>query len=493
MTITHTLTLSFVFASTLAAVPALAQSAAPASAPPEPARPAAAPADPAAAARQAPAVEADRAIYAAKQAEAAARQLFYADIVEQARDGALAGKLHLTDVEFVYQSRKLAEEARAQAGSARRTSREDRLYDEVTRHIDDNRWDDVIERCNELLAMKGSRTDAALYWKAYAQDRKGLRADALNTIGTLTRDHPKSRYLRQARALEAEVRRNAGQPVNPQDQADEELKLMAIAALQHSAPDQAVPMLEKLLAGNASPKLKGRALFVLGQSNSPQAREVLKGIARGNSTPELQNRAITYLGIHGGQESRAILADIYGSTTDVEAKKQIIRALGMSGEKARVAAAARSEQNPELRAEAVRQLGMHGGQDELSQLYAKETAPEIKRQIISAMAMGGNVARLTEIAKTESDPELRRAAIRSLGMHGTASAGTLVELYGAEKDPAVKRAIISALGMHSDATALVSIARKENDPALKRDIVAKLSHMPNSKVATDYLLEILNK
>ena len=144
--------------------------------------------------------------------------------------------------------------------------------------------------------MKGSRADAALYWKAYAQDRLGQRAEALSTISALARDYPKSRYLKEAKALEAEVRRNAGQPVRPQDQADEDLKLMAIAALQNQSPEQAIPMLEKLLAGTSSPKLKERALFVLAQSDSPQAREVLRDIAKGSSTPELQSRAISYLG-----------------------------------------------------------------------------------------------------------------------------------------------------------------------------------------------------
>jgi hypothetical protein len=55
----------------------------------------------------------------------------------------------------------------------------------------------------------------------------------------------------------------------------------------------------------------------------------------------------------------------------------------------------------------------------------------------------------------------------------------------------VKKAVISALAMQDNATALVAIARKESDPGLKRDIVGRLSHM-NSKVATAYMLEILN-
>ncbi len=233
---------------------------------------------------------------------------------------------------------------------------------------------------------------------------------------------------------------------------------------------------------------------MLAQSNSPQAREVLKGIAKGNSTPELQSRAISYLGMHGGRENHAVLVEIYNSTSDIDSKKRILRALAMGGETARVLAAAQSEQNPELRVEAVRQLGMHGAHAELSQLYAKESSAEVKKQIISAMGMSGNAARLIEIAKTEQNADLRRSAIRSLGMTGDKTSGeALVQIYAGERDPEVKKSIISALAMQNNAEALVAIARKEQDMDLKRTIVSRLSQMSGSKVATDYLLEIINK
>lgn len=398
------------------------------------------------------------------------------------------------------QERVSAEEReKARAAAARRSEldRENRMYDEAYRHVSESRWDRAIERFDNVIAGKGSRVDAALYWKAYAQDRAGQRAEALTTLSTLLRDHPNSRYMQQAKALEAEVRRNAGQPARPQDQADEDLKLMAIAALQHQAPEQAVPMLDKLLAGTASPKLKERALFVLAQSNTPQAREVLKGIAKGNSTPELQSRAISYLGNHGGRESRAVLAEVYSSTNDVDMKKRILRAFMVGGEKDRLLTAAQTEQNPELRATAVQQLGAMGAHTELSQLYAKETAVEIKKQIIQAMYTGGNSSRMLELAKTEQNAELRRAAVRNLGlMGGKGNTDALVEIYTSEKDPAVKRTAISALGMNDrneNAAALVAIARKEQDPALKKEIVTRLTHMQGNKVAMDYIMEILSK
>ena len=50
------------------------------------------------------------------------------------------------------------------------------------------------------------------------------------------------------------MRRGTGTgQVNPEGQADEELKLMAINGLLGQDSERALPMLEKLLAGNNTP------------------------------------------------------------------------------------------------------------------------------------------------------------------------------------------------------------------------------------------------
>jgi HEAT repeat protein len=109
------------------------------------------------------------------------------------------------------------------------------------------------------------------------------------------------------------------------------------------------------------------------------------------------------------------------------------------------------------------------------------------------MFVSGNATRLTEIAKSDTSPELRLLAVRNLGVMGSKrSADTLVEIYTSDKDPDVKKAVVNGLFVGGNADQLVALARKEQDPALKKDIVSKLSNM-RSKVATDYLLEILNK
>jgi HEAT repeat protein len=403
-----------------------------------------------------------------------------------------AMKIEMPSIAFAQDRDK---QDRDKEAEQRERERETRAYDQGREYLDQGRYDRAIERFNDVIGMKGPRADTALYYKAWAQNKSGQRAEALSTISTLGRDYPKSRYLTQGKALEAEVRRDSGQPPKPENESDEDLKLMAIQAMQNSDPEQAVPLLEKLLEGTASPKLKSRALFVLAQSNSARARDVMKNIAKGNSTPELQNRAIDYLGTQGGRESRATLAEIYSSSSDVDVKRRILRAFMVAGEKDRLLAAAQSEQNPELRAEAVQQLGVMGAHDELWQLYQKESSVDVKKRIIQAMFVGGNTSRLIELAKTEKDVELRRTAVRNLGIMGSKRSGdALVEIYNSDKTPEIRQAVITGLFQQDNSNALIDLARKEQDVTMKKEIVQKLSLMSkNNPAVMQFMMELLNK
>ena len=93
------------------------------------------------------------------------------------------------------------------------------------------------------------RADAALYWQAYSLDRLNRQAEALTTVAELLKNYPMSRWLNDARALEIAMRQRAGQPVSPDQQNDDDLKLLAIQGLQQMDPAQGVPLLEKILQG----------------------------------------------------------------------------------------------------------------------------------------------------------------------------------------------------------------------------------------------------
>jgi outer membrane protein assembly factor BamD (BamD/ComL family) len=371
-------------------------------------------------------------------------------------------------------------------------SREDSLYESARDAIDDEQWRKAIESFEKVIAMKGTKADQAMYWKAYAQNRASQRAEALETLAALRKAYPQSRSLDEARALEMDIRGSSGQAANPAAVQDEELKLYAIQMLSQQDPAKAVPLLERIIRGNSSPKLRERAMFVLAQMSDPAARRILAEAAKDDAHPEVQSKAIQYLGVHGGSENRALLAEVYQASTNVSVKKRVLQAWMVSGEKGRIVTAATGEKDPELRAAAIQQLGVMGAHDELSKLYAQETVLEVKKRILQAMFVGGQADKLIQLAKSEPNPELRRVAIRNLGVMGKERTGAaLVDLYSAEKDPAVRRAALDGLFIQNHAEALVSLARKESDPEMKRRIVEKLSVMQGSQVALDYMMEIL--
>ena len=396
------------------------------------------------------------------------------------------------------EAREREEEKREREQEAREREQEkaeqlEELYSDGRDDLDEERYDRAAEKFKQLADMNGPQTDAALYWKAYAENRLGKRDSALTTIADLKRRFPQSRWQKDASALELEVKQSSGQPVKPADQSDEELKMLAIQGLMNSDPERAMPLLEKVINGSASPKEKSRALFVLAQNGSAQGREIIGRIARGQSNPELQREAIKYLGIFGGAQSRQVMAEVYASTSDVSLKRAILRSYMISGDHERLFAAAKNEKDESLRREAIRQLGLVHGIGELEQLYQAESSSDLRREILQAFFLAGDSGKLVQAAQSEKNPELRRTAIRNLGLiHSDDSAKALQAIYGRETDRSLKEEVLNAYFLQGSATALVAIAKSEKDPELKKTAVQKLSLM-HSKEATDYLMELLQK
>jgi HEAT repeat protein len=382
--------------------------------------------------------------------------------------------------------------ASADAAEEQAPSKEDEAYERGTAALDEERWDRAIEAFDAVVRMAGSKADAGLYWKAYALNKAGRAADALTTIAQLRKSAPRSKWLKDARALEMEIRQRSGQPTPPEAEGDEDIQLMALNGLLTSDSERALPILEKFLTGNRSEKLRERALFVLSQSSSPHAREIVVRIARGQQSPEMQEAAIRYLGLFGGEASKQALADLYASSSDVSVKKAVLQSFMISGQKARVLAAARGEKSEELRKSAIHLLGVMGAQPELWEMYQAESSVEVKKAILHAMFVGGGSERLTEVARSEKDPELRKAAIHSLGVMGDRTGQVLLSIYASDPDRDIRRQVLQALFVQGNVKALIQIARTEKDPELRKEAVSHLSHM-GSKEATDFLVELLNK
>jgi HEAT repeat protein len=375
--------------------------------------------------------------------------------------------------------------------AAAQRDRFEALYEQGQHAIERAAWTEAVERFTAVATVKAPRADAAMYWRAYSLNKLNRQTEALTSVAELVKAYPTSRWLGEAKALEIQVRQGAGQPVSPEAQADEDLKLLALQGLQRQAPEQAIPMLEKLILGTQSPRLKERALFVLAQSQSERARQVMADIARGKANPDVQLKAIQYLGMARSQANRQLLGEVYAASNDLDVKRQILRGFMMSGDRERVLAAATGEKSPELRAEAVRQLGMMGARDEVWQLYQKETDASVREHIMHSLMMSGDTARLLEIANGDPNMRLREQAVRQLGLMGRQRTGdALNQIYARQTERAIKEAAIDALFVQQNAESLVVLARKESDRDLRRRIVEKLSLM-RAPAARDYMLELL--
>jgi hypothetical protein len=370
---------------------------------------------------------------------------------------------------------------------------EEETYAQATQAINDANYAKAAAGFDQVAKLKGRRAEGALYWKAYAQNKQGQRNEALATIAELRRSYPQSRWLKEASALEIEIQGSQGKTVNPEAESDEDMKLIALNALMNSDEDRAVPLLEKFLKGNASPKLKDRALFVLSQSDRPEAQQLLGDVAQGKQYPDLQAKAIHYLGIQGGKRSGEQLQRVYDGVADPKLKKAVLHAFMVSGDEQRVFAIAQRETSPELKKDAIHQLGVMGAHNELRQLYKDVSTKEAKQEILHSMGIGGDTDGLIEAAKSESDPEVRAAAIHGLGINGGQRATeALGSMYAAQSDKQTKKQIVEALFIQGAAKQLVAMAKKESDPEMKKAIVGKLSIM-GSREANDYLMEILNQ
>jgi len=366
---------------------------------------------------------------------------------------------------------------------------EEELYTSAKDALDNGEYDNAIKQFDEVIKIHGRRADGAMYWKAYALGKAGNKAQGLTTLGELRKQYPKSAWLKDAGVLEQEWRGGG----NPENISDEELKLLAIQSLMNSDPEKAVPLLEKIILGNYSPKLKDKALFVLSQSGSDKAQQILMGLARANNQPDLQKRAIRYMGMNGNGRNRAVLKEIYNSSTDMGVKKSVFQAWLMCGCKDDVAALAKTEKNPELRREAIRYLGMMGGRAELLDFYKNSPDVQTREEAVGAMLLCGCSHELAEIVQTEKDPAVLDKAINTLGLvGGDESLAALTKVYNSQADLSVKKKVINALFLHGAGKEMVALAKKETNPELKRSLISKMSLMSSPEIS-DYMMEILNK
>ncbi len=242
-------------------------------------------------------------------------------------------------------------------------------------------WQKAVEQFKKITEnfSKSKWAEESLYWLGYSMNKmtqdlqnleeiRDIKEEALKNLDTLKQQYPTSQWIDDARRLTVEI---AEEMVarglkeykkyiikSIKENADIEMKLVALDALMHMDKEKAFPMVQKIIRNSKIQEMRAKAIFILAQMRDARVIPLLVEVALKDSDSKVKEQAIFWLGQVRSPESRKQLLKIYDSAADadVEMKKKIIFSISQSGGETAV--------------------------KELIDIYKKEKDVELKKQII---------------------------------------------------------------------------------------------------------------
>ena len=266
------------------------------------------------------------------------------------------------------------------------------------------------------------------------------------------------------------------QPAQAADRAptdDEELALAAMEGLMAQAPERALPIIKKVLAGPQTRLVKQRALFVLSQIDSPEAREILVQTAR-SSDPAMRGEAIRSIGIGGDPKALDGLMAIYNAGGP-DVKGEVLQAWLIAGHKEAVYQVALNAKTEGEANEAIRMLGVMGATDELRKLGDK---PNAASGLVDAYALSGDLTSLRKIAEGSGDRAVRIDAVRKIGLiDSDAARAALRDIYSRSTDAEIKDAALQGMLIVGDEQGVLALYKSARTTEEKRVLLRTLTTM----------------
>ena len=169
------------------------------------------------------------------------------------------------------------------------------LYDQARDAIENSQFDQALRELKQLtdrargparisrLGRRGAVLEGIQPVEARAE-RRGAPDDP--GAGQAVREEHLGEGRQGARL---EIQQATGQPVSAELQNDEELKLLALRGVMQTDPDKGLPIIEKMLAGGATPRVRDRALFVLARADRRGPATSLPPRRRTTRTPSCRS------------------------------------------------------------------------------------------------------------------------------------------------------------------------------------------------------------
>ena len=394
--------------------------------------------------------------------------------------------------------------------------------------IADEQWSRAIVELQAAAAdPKETNRDEAFFWLAHSQHQAGDDSSALQTIATLERTAPASKWVRPARSLRVEIaqqmRRDdvlwmvvapppppappaapavmAVRPIAPpriatpppSPRAPAAPPLTDVAPRPARAPEAPVPVVAP--PAPPTPHLSGMGPMqppLPVPPAAPTAPGVEFWMPPTPVAPDMTLRLQALTGLleaHGAQVI-PLLREIALDRNSPDEARQAVFVLGQSRQpeaRRTVVEVARDAAEP-VRIAAVRELGRFDGpafSSALMQVYATGGTPRLKLQVVSSLGERADNVSLLRIVRSETEPTVRDFAIVTLGRTGgRVQLRTLYELAPFES----RTAVLSALFSARDDDELIRIAKTENNAMLRQQARRQLRVLATPK-ALKYLEE----
>jgi HEAT repeat protein len=377
--------------------------------------------------------------------------------------------------------------------------------------VDAGQWEQAASAFDRFVTQypKDRNVDAALYWLAYAQNRRGNPQAAEAPLTRLLQTYPRSQWADDAKALRVEVFGKLGKPLPAADEneAKDDLRIIALKTLCENDRPSCASHANEVLRSSQSVRVKEAAYILLGRYGGAEAVPILVDRSRTETEEKLRMRAISALGSTNDERALDVLREIAMSATyaDQSPTDSAIHALA-AHENARAVAilgeVATRGQNLKARTHAIELLSRRRGEnvvDELLRLYDAIPDVQVKKYVVAGLGQRKDqraLNKLIEIARTAPDTQLRRQAIHAIPNRGDEQdLDVLLSLYDSERDVDLKDHLLSAVGQYQNQRAyqkLMQVVRNPSEPLDRRKAAINyLSRVKNDQGVKQFLEDLL--
>ena len=301
-------------------------------------------------------------------------------------------------------------------------------------------------------------------------------------------------------------RSGAARPGRQEACEEDEVRVAALNALMQMDPEQAVPVLKKVLERRdaCSAEMRRQAVFVLSQHGGADVEEAMVDVVINDPDPEVKEAAVFWLSQVGSERAVDALEMILDSDDEGLQEKAVFALSQLESERAGeiLRRYAQDSSKPEaLRADAIFWLSQHGYAENsgfLIDLYGDLDAEELKEKVFFALSQLQDETAiewmLQRAMDTSESIELRKQALFWAGQGG-ADLAKLEGLYDSMPDREMKEQLIFAYAQRHEAEAverLIEIARTEEDAELRKRAIFWLGQTGDERAAL-FLLELIEK